>query len=205
MTRGATEEDLNALIQAVADLKEKDSDFAQFSIDLEQFAKQRKDSLHSTSRALLIADTDDAEDLMLLGSETGGCQSVYGVPHLNKSALAYSVDGKNRAIVLKDEKTKKIVARAVIRLVWDGKKPVIFCEKHYLSFQNPNLSRAIDIYALALGSKLNLEVYRSGTPELGKPLHVLGLSTPYEYSDGAGGMQDKPYTIRNAVPLTLPV
>lgn len=200
--------DIEALKIAANQLANQDEEFSEFVSHIESFIRKQKNlASQSPSRTLLITDTDDAQDLFLLGSETGGCQSIYGEPEFNKCALAYVIDGKNRAIVLKDPETKKIVARAIIRLVWDGNEPALFVEPLYSTYENPELDRIIDQYAIQLGEKLHIHVYcrdeNTSAQANTKTLSVFGLAAPFEYSDAADGIQDRPYKIQGLLLTTI--
>ena len=51
------------------------------------------------------------------------------IPNLNKGLLGYLVDGKNRLIAIKEG--DKMIARCMLRLLWDGEQPVIYREVFY--------------------------------------------------------------------------
>ncbi|MBX7066164.1 MAG: hypothetical protein K1X28_02925 [Parachlamydiales bacterium] len=201
--KAMTESDISELRSKIAALASPDH--ALLLTDLREFLQQKSILRHQPDqRELSILVTDDPQDLLLLAAESGGCQSIYGQPHLNKSALSYVMDGKNRAIVLKDPKTQRIVARAVVRLLWDGESPALFVEPHYLTFPNPEIDRILDENAIQLGESLGVPVYtkEKKVENEGRTLYSLsGLAVPFEYSDAAGGMQSGPYAITSALPL----
>lgn len=85
-----------------------------------------------------VEDSDSWEDLLLCGTEVlGSCQKINGNTELNRCLLNYIIDGKVRAVVLKDAKGR-IHARVILRLLWDEelKRPVLFREKLY---KNPGV------------------------------------------------------------------
>lgn len=76
--------------------------------------------------------TDDPVDLFLLGTEVdGSCQSIKGRRELNKCIIGIIGDGKNKAVVVKEN--DRIIARCVIRLLVDNdiNKIVMVREKLY--------------------------------------------------------------------------
>jgi hypothetical protein len=174
-----------------------------FRYDLTEFLRKEAAlrSLPDETRMFDIFDSDDAQDLFLLGSETGGCQTVYGSPDLNKSAMAYVSDAKNRAIVVKDKSGKKSIARAVLRLLWDeqAKKPALFLERTYASYPDPRFEIEIRNYAKKIGQKLQLPLYEAGKEEA--VLQSFGCHAPFEYSDAGGGSNEGSFTIRGVKPL----
>lgn len=135
-----------------------------------------------------VVDTDHWEDMLLIGTEVKTCLRI-GNP-LNKCLLAYIVDGKNRAIVLKNEKGE-IVARRIMRILWDEKlqQPVIYQEKLYI---NLGLSKeavdAIDTMCLLRAKEFGLTLVTT-CPDENNPapypnrLKSLGSPAPVEYVD----------------------
>ena len=68
----------------------------------------------------MIYETDNAEEILLSGSEVGGsCQILDGNPYYNKGLLGYLRHGQVRLIAVK-RGDGSITARALIRLLWDG-------------------------------------------------------------------------------------
>ena len=73
------------------------------------------------------------EDLFLSGSEvSGSCQRVDASASLNKSLLAYCLDGKNAMLAVKGE-DGKVLARSMLRLLWnrEDSRPVLFLDRLY--------------------------------------------------------------------------
>ncbi len=152
-----------------------------------------------TPQELIVQDTDEWEDLLLLGTEVShSCQSLGYDPKYNKCLLSYVLDGKNRAIVVKN-KQGKIVARSVLRILWDPQKkePVLFMEKLYTSQNNPALdqmvwegcqqkARAMDLPLVVAGSKDFPG--REKSPIYPGVLESLGGPVPFEYVDAVGGV-----------------
>lgn len=152
-----------------------------------------------------VEDTDHWEDMLLCGTEVlGSCQRISGEVYFNKCLLAYMADGKNRAIVVKN-KAGKIVARCIMRLLWDGSKPVIFQERLY---KNPGVPpeaiKAIDMMFAHRAKQLQAPLVRSADTEhpanFKHDLESDSSPAPFEYVDagGVGISQGGVFTIRAA-------
>ena len=176
----------------------------EFQRDISAFSSSLSDTLDSN---MTIGITNDPCDMLLLAREAGGCQTIDGEPETNKSALAYVIDGKNSAIVIKD-KEGRIKARAILRLLFDKKtkKPVLFLERHYcLGVANNQLNKAINSYAITYATnKLSVPLLtteailfeddKDGYTKYG-PIVSVGSNAPYEYSDAGGGQNEGKFTI----------
>ena len=150
-----------------------------------------------------LVDSDDACDLFLSGTEVeGSCQRINGVPGNNKCLLAYVLDGKNRIFAIKDE-TGRMKARAMMRLLWDGRKPVLLMSRIYPSALNPVLQEALISFAKerALHFGIPLIGYFPGAPYTGVA-ESLGSPAPYEYVDEGDGVTDGKWRITGAKWLT---
>lgn len=146
-----------------------------------------------------VEDTDDWQDMLLSGTEVAGsCQRIGGDPYHNKCLGAYMRDGKNRAIIIRDPVSKKIVARCIMRLLLDKntKKPVLFQERLY---HNPGIPQrvldAINLMFVKRADKLKIPLFKSmeekDTAKSGQTvkhgdLESLNSSAPYEYVDAGG-------------------
>lgn len=125
-----------------------------------------------------IVDTDDWQDLMLCGTEVPeSCQRIDGDPMLNRCLLAYLMDGKNRLLAIKNS-SGRIEARTILRLLFDGDKPVLFQERIYTT--NPDYAAVLLAFAKARATTLGLPLFREGA---GKTLVSLGSLAPLEYVD----------------------
>ena len=196
---------LTRLESIVNTLKDKDKDtekgiWDEFLRDVVGF----KDKFKTDQKkgALSIGLTNDPCDLLVLARETTGCQSIDGSPATNKSALAYVIDGKNAAIVIKGD-DGRIIARAVLRLLLDTttKKPVLFIERHYMKIDDPRYSIALNNYAISYAKELSLPLLTTealpmtdGHKEHG-PIFSVGSNAPYEYSDASGGQNTGEFVI----------
>lgn len=151
----------------------------------------------------ILKDSDDPCDLLLCGTEVAGsCQIVSGDPYYNKCLVAYLLDGKNRLLVIKD-KDGVIQGRSVFRLLWDGKRPVLFLEKCYPAILNESLKEKLLEFAKERAKALNLPLltmeYGSG-PRYREKLQSLGGKAPYEYVDAGDGIHiDSMWSIKNAM------
>lgn len=179
-----------------------DSDWSQFKRDISELEKGIRSSKRGCCYSnWTIGITQDACDMLLLARETSGCQTIDGLPDLNKHALAYPIDGKNKALFIKGE-DGRIKARSVIRLLWDEKNkiPALFMERFYASVFDARLFEALDRFAIHYAKHLGLSLY-SG--EIGRPieavsLHSFGSNAPFEYSDAAGGKTKGIFDISSA-------
>lgn len=104
---------------------------SQFRRDLEDL-RGRINAKPVSIRGLTIVDTDDAEDLLLCGTEiAGSCQSVDGDLEVNKALMGYVVDGKYRMLAAKDD-GGQLVARRMLRLLCDEDgQPALLLEGLY--------------------------------------------------------------------------
>lgn len=179
--------------KAIMDLCEKksttplpnfDVELGELANDLEALKKQ------STTGSLTISETDDPCDLLLIGTEVNGsCQRVNGDGY-NKTLVSYMMNGELKAITIK--KHGKIMARSMIRLLWDpkAKTPVILLERLYSNTTHPKINSAIQEWASAkaktLGIPLTSKSYPGQKP-YPNPLEFKGGLAPYTYSDAGGG------------------
>jgi len=138
------------------------------------------------------------EDLFLCGTEVAGsCQRIDGNVNLNKCLLAYCLDGKISMIAIKN-KEGKIVARAILKLLWDDQtgKPALFLERCYPDACSSSRKEGIKEMAIAFAKELDCSLFTEGTTDVA--LTSFGSSCPYEYEDGAHGVQQQgKFTIRN--------
>ncbi len=109
-----------------------------------------------------IVDTDNFWYLFTCGNLPGSCQRIDGNPMLNKSLLAYVIDGKNRLFAVLDD-TGKMIARCVVRLMYDDHKkcPVLFMERIYSEENSSQLYDALRSFALSRARDLNVSLVRS--------------------------------------------
>ncbi len=167
----------------------------EFQNDIEGQLQLLDDSLREGSR---VIDTDNPYDLLLCGTEVpGSCQRIDGDPHLNKGLLGYLMNGQTRLLAIVDKKGS-IVARSLLRILWDGEKPVLFLERHY---GDSRYEKAIKKLAKAKAKKMKLVLTSlQGDGKLySKPLQSLGGLAPFEYCDGDAGVKPKGvFTINNA-------
>lgn len=154
-----------------------------------------------------VHDTDDWQDMLLCGTEVAGsCLRISGTVSYTKTLAAYLADGKIRAIVVKDS-TGKIVARRIMRLLWDdvSKTPVLFQERLY---QNPDIPaqaiKAIDwmFKRRATRFQIPLVCSNASAPKSYSPypnkLNSYGTPAPFEYVDATMNsrtIHDGPFAI----------
>lgn len=148
----------------------------------------------------MVKDTDDPCDLLLLGTEVLSCQNIDGNASLAKCLLSYLLDGKNRALVVKNG-AGKIVARAILRLLWDDrtKKPILFQEKIYPEVLDKTIETAINKACQQRAKVLNLPLL-SATPTNSpypNPVHSLGGKAPSEYVDAGPKLTTNTWSLIN--------
>lgn len=174
--------------------------------------------LASSSKAskLYIGETDHFGDLIVIGTEIqGSCQRVDGDPKLNKCLPSYMLNGEIKPIVIKDKETGKIVARAVMRLMWDDKnnQPVLLLERVYSNIKDKAITKALIAWAsekaIAMGIPLvSIEVgnevkspYR-GSDYDGNVTFLGGLA-PFVYTDAGGGVHSTPFSLSKCFHIIL--
>ncbi|MDE3045392.1 MAG: hypothetical protein KGJ02_01935 [Verrucomicrobiota bacterium] len=184
-----------ATFEGITSLKNtvpRQGELSDFRVDLEEFHKwlSAEKNTEEKSQEFRIYDTCNPEDILLLGSETGGCQSIYRDPQNNQAALGYT-DWKNRVIVVKKPNSPITIARAIFRFMWDetAKKPALFLEGTYSLFPDDRLATEIEKYALEVGDQLQLEVFTAPIKEIPEEKRYLGMLisfgslAPLEYTD----------------------
>lgn len=140
------------------------------------------------SDSLFLVDSHDPMDLFLCGTEIDSCQSVTGSPFLNKGLLGYTMDGKNRLLAIKDSEGR-IAARCLLRILWDGEKPVLYRDILYPTALPHDHLIALNQMALKKAEILNLDLVanvKDGIP-YHKNLISLGGPAPWEYCNLAEG------------------
>jgi hypothetical protein len=170
-------------------LSDKDLQGTEFLHDIENQIKKLNPPIEKNEH-WIACETDDPQDLLLCGTETDSCQRINGDAAYNKGLVGYLTHGQTRLLAIKNEKGS-IVARSLLRLLWDGKKPVLFLERLYSNSRDPSISYAIETLAKMAAKRLQcpLTTIANGQKErYDKPLQSLGGPAPYEYVDGAEGL-----------------
>ncbi len=170
---------------------------------------QSKINEKSVSMAIgnvVVVETDDPIDILLCGTEVdGSCQRVDGNADLNKGLLGYKMDGKIKILAIKSAEGPrgKINARCLLRLLWDGGKPVLFMERFYpdnITAISPKHAQALIYMAQKKAELLGVPLLtlKGNGKDYGKPLMALGGPSPWEYCDGFSGMTKGKYEINRA-------
>ncbi|MBS0627843.1 MAG: hypothetical protein JSS09_06490, partial [Verrucomicrobia bacterium] len=139
---------------------------------------------------LMISETDDPCDLLLIGTEIqGSCQRVDGTPNLNRGLVGYLLNGDVKAIVIKN-KAGQMVARAIMRRGLIGEAPVILLERIYNNLRNSAIEKEIVNWAIRKAKRGGLSLV---SKEIGfgapcKLLEILKGRAPFVYSDAARGI-----------------
>ena len=138
-----------------------------------------------------VIDTDDWTHLLLMGTQTESCQSIFGkLEWQNRALLSFVIEPSNRMIAIVD-KDKQILARAVMRIMFDDKgERVLYLERSYMQASAPGNADQIIINAAILrAQKLNIRlegshVYRKEDSKADtKGLAYLGGRAPFNYVD----------------------
>ena len=171
-----------------------------------------KDPQIALSGNWVISDTDEAQDMLLMGEVGGSCQSLTFDANKSICLLSYIMDGKNRQIAVKDEEGS-IIGRCVIRILWDKnfKKPVLFQEKLYVNNNNQYVKALIKAMCLDRAKSLGLVLLEkdnySSSQELIRYSNSIesldGFS--YEYVDALEGVTSSPYIISGAKVIYSPI
>lgn len=142
------------------------------------------------NKNLVIIESDDPEDFFHIGLEGDiSCMSADEEFGHNMGLIGYLRHGQTRFIAIKNGKKGPILARAILRLLHDGEKPVLFMEKIYAKNPDKNFDRAIISMAKRASERLGcpLTALRGARP-YPKQLHSYGGPAAKEYSDGAKGL-----------------
>jgi hypothetical protein len=149
-----------------------------------------------------IVDTDDFVDLFTCGTEIeGSCQNIHGDSRFNRCLMAYVLDGKNRLLMIKDEKGK-MQARAILRLLIDSKtnQPVLFLERIYPKIHSREIEIAFIMMAKSRSQALEIPLL---SKEVGQGIvydwRIKSLSSiaPFEYVDANGKEAEETFSIKN--------
>jgi hypothetical protein len=150
----------------------------------------------SSPAALSFADSDEAEDLLLCGTEVvGSCQHVAGDLEYNRALMGYVADGKYRILVARNE-NGQIQARRLLRLLIDDEtgQPVLHLERLYA---NAGIEHGDEVDAGLLDMAME-KARAMGCPLLSYRDEVAGGEdwpgvavsasslAPFEYVDGGG-------------------
>jgi hypothetical protein len=151
---------------------------------------------HNPSQWVLV-DTDDFWKLFTCGNISGSCQRIDGQPQLNKSLLAYVMDGKNRLFAVCDQ-DGNIIARCIARLLYDTatRSPILFIEQVYAEYNHDYFETVLHLFAKERAKELNLGLAYSKTTHFHdldyrspKMFESFGSTTPWEYVDALRGQR----------------
>jgi hypothetical protein len=173
---------------------------SEFVRDVDGMIKSLNMSVNTHEQELQVVLTDDPIDLLLCGTDVhGSCQRVDASPTHNKGLLGYLIDGKNRLVAIKSPQGN-IVARCLLRLLWDGEQPVLFRERIYPSNISAKQLSGINEFVKQIANELKLPLTSLDKGEkYPRTLAALGGPAPYEYCDAAWGVRDsRGFTISDA-------
>ena len=161
-----------------------------------------------------LVDTHDPQDLFLCATESGGsCQDIdYKLSYLNKCLFAYVMDGKIRLLAVKDG-SGRIVARHILRILWDGNQPVLFLARLYPRVVKKEIQDALEAFALSRAQQLGLPLLSKEVgqgPVYPRSVESRGSKAPFEYLDDnnnevAAGVTRGTYKILECRHLNAPL
>lgn len=140
-------------------LKEKDENLDQLHADMLEFKTSLEKSLKDND--LHFEVSNNFEDLLNLGRETGGCQNIDGDAEYNKCLVGY-FDGKNKIFSIKNKKGE-MVARSISRLLWNetAKSCALFLEPVYSLHDANEFDNIIKDFAIKIAQELNIALFVS--------------------------------------------
>lgn len=164
--------------------------------DLDALMQKAEASPRGPKQALMVYDSDDPYDLMLCGTEVhGSCQRHLYSTAQSRGLMGYMGNGWNRVLKVSTGKDEPYQARCMLRLLWDGQRPVLLRERFYHHTANPSREAEAALNEMALRKAAQLGVALVSLDGKGeaysKPIRALGGPMPYEYSDAAGGLQKR--------------
>ena len=179
-------------IDKLIEVLSKVEDFKTFAQDLKELKRQTSKKETGETICTMV---DEPEDYISIASETEGCQRVDGDPRLNMGLIGYIVDGKNRIVAVKDKKTGKLIARSLLRLLWDKKegKPALLLERMYPSTLNSQNRDAIIKMAIKKAHKMSLKLFSNQVVSgvvVDTTLDSIDSIAPFEYCDSSSGVID---------------
>lgn len=122
------------------------------------------------------------------------CLEVSGHAGYNKCLLANCLDGKNKAVVVKNAEGK-IIGRAIIRILIDeNQRPVMHLEKPYTAIEDPVLYKLLQEGAKRKAKEMGLQLVASEynypiiktNPVYPSIVQSLEGPVPFEYVDSMG-------------------
>lgn len=140
----------------------------------------------NTDPKWVFTDTDHPVDLLLFGTDISTCQNIQiGDPKWNRGVVGTMMNGQTRMLCVKNSPDGRIVARAMIRLLWDGDQPVLFLDRFYGNQEFEPIIRSLAIEkAKEMGLILTEKSDDSQDPQYEKSLYSLG-GRACEYCDGS--------------------
>jgi len=196
-------------LEALCPLMQPCEAFHVFRQDIEGLLRGIKEAPKQSKTSHLgwkVLDTDDVWKLFYAPTEVGGsCQQVDSFVKYSRCLLAYSMDGKNRLLVVIDA-AGKMKARAILRLLWDQTRhrPVVFLETLYPFTRKPEWTAAILDMAKTRAADLGVDLVATDLPDpalddLQKYQgHIVskGSVACFEYTDSGRGVTQGTFDIR---------
>jgi hypothetical protein len=147
-----------------------------FKEDIDTLKTRLVDSIPVT-----IEETEAPQDLLLIGTEVErSCLRICGDPRKNCCVMGVCLDGKMRALVLRDE-SGRIKTRALIKILLNSEdQPVLFIDDIYPA-KTPEIEEIFIQFARKKAESMGLDLYREDRS--GVVLHSINRFSFPEYED----------------------
>lgn len=210
LTALASNADEKNLLEQLNKLYEKIPSKNSFREPLKNFIQNITNKMNAQKAEWTIDDSDDPCDILLIGTEVHSCQHINESSNLTRCLLSYLLDGKYRALIVRD-KEGKINARSIVRMMYDPikKEFVLFQENLYALNKDPKLFKALRMMAIRRAKELGVSCIISTLEELDSdkvqesysaypnPIHSMGGPLPIEMVDAsqANNILRGPYSL----------
>jgi len=178
---------------------------SEFKNDVEVLLNSIQNPIEA-KEGLIVVDSDDPNDLLLMGTEVGSCQRVNGDPRYNIGLLGSLLDGKIRIVLVKDA-SEKIIGRVLLRMLWDEqlKKAVLYQEPSYPTTIGAGTNQLLHLMCRRRARLLGVALVGKNYEQNIYPNPLKSLSGPgFEYVDALGPpARTSVYVIKNASLLQL--
>jgi hypothetical protein len=158
----------------------------------EDLESETKEKMELSDTDFELMEIDDPCDLFLIGTEIrGSCQSVFADPQKNQALTSYLMNGEIKAIGIKQN--GKIVARVLMRLMWDEKNkcPVLLQEQLFANAMNETLAEAIYAFTKEKARSMRIPLVSQNIEtevRYKEKVNFLGGMAPVGYSDSTEGL-----------------
>jgi hypothetical protein len=164
------------------------------SEESEEFIREIPSKNDDKKYPFTITRSKNPLDIFMIGTETKSCQDVNGGGIFNKCLMGYILDPCIQAIMIKRQSDGMIVARALLRMLWNPEKkhPVLLLEKTYCNDNAPRgYGKSIENYAKKVAQEMVLPLVGYQTTNQKAPLYNYELvsndggKAPFQYVDAS--------------------